>query len=419
MAGDDDKITHPFSPKSSSPTSSYDKLTPFSVTSITNNMPVKLNLEKMNYNSWSSFFKIHLGSIGLKHHIESSTASSSDKDWSRMDDLVKVWILGTCSESLQDQVVTTPGTAKDLWDHIKDLFHDNEDARAITLDNQLRFIKIGNLSINAYFSQIQSMADRLKNLGGTVQDKHLVIYALNGLDSRYKQISKIIRHTKPLPTFATTKNMLLLEESEQQGESLQEKTHVDSSTSSPTILLAPNSSNGNRTNTTHLTATNSGKGTNTQLTSFCNHFSKRTCHFGDWCKFIHDHRVRGNNNATNGNISISRLVTGHYNKPNPMQTWNNNSVSTRHVDQPGWLKSLAHLQSNSPLLPSHSALLGQQARDMSIAHQTNMLAAAQQSQLAQQASLLAQPTNPLFQTQFPSNAAGTNTPGISLKYPFL
>ncbi|GJY43126.1 hypothetical protein Tco_0431339 [Tanacetum coccineum] len=132
MAGNDDRPP--------TPPSTSDKLIPFGVTSITNNVPVKLNLEKMNYNSWSSFFKIHLGSIGLKHHIESATPSSSDKDWSRLDDLVKVWILGTCTESLQDQVATTPGTAKDLWNHIKDLFHDNEDAWAINLDNQLHHV---------------------------------------------------------------------------------------------------------------------------------------------------------------------------------------------------------------------------------------------------------------------------------------
>ncbi|GJS53267.1 hypothetical protein Tco_0626629 [Tanacetum coccineum] len=34
------------------------------------------------------------------------------------------------------------GNVEDLWDHVKELFHDNEDARAITLDNQLRSIKI-------------------------------------------------------------------------------------------------------------------------------------------------------------------------------------------------------------------------------------------------------------------------------------
>ena len=58
------------------PPTSADKLIPFS---ITNKFPIKLNLEKHNYNSWSSFFKIHLGSLGLKSHVENE-ASSSEPD---------------------------------------------------------------------------------------------------------------------------------------------------------------------------------------------------------------------------------------------------------------------------------------------------------------------------------------------------
>ncbi|GJV85675.1 hypothetical protein Tco_1525573 [Tanacetum coccineum] len=89
----------------------------------------------MNYHSWSLFFKIHLSSIGLKHHTENATYSSMDKDWSRLGDLAKVWILGTCLESLQDQVMMTSSIPKDLWDHLKELFYGDEDDWAITLDN--------------------------------------------------------------------------------------------------------------------------------------------------------------------------------------------------------------------------------------------------------------------------------------------
>ncbi|PWA98265.1 hypothetical protein CTI12_AA021030 [Artemisia annua] len=80
------------------------------------NVPIKLSLDRHNYNSWSSFLKIHLGSLGLKTHIEGTATSNTDPEWNKQDDLVKVWILGTLDESLQDQVVTTPGNAKALWD---------------------------------------------------------------------------------------------------------------------------------------------------------------------------------------------------------------------------------------------------------------------------------------------------------------
>ena len=139
------------------PTSSNDKLLPFGVASIYNNVFVKASLEKMNYNSWSSFFKIHLGNLGFKKHIEdtSSSTSTRDPDWDRLDDLIKMWIIGTCTESLQDQVVSTSSNAKALWNHLKELFHYNEDAYAINIANQLCSIKIGNLSIIDYFSKIQ------------------------------------------------------------------------------------------------------------------------------------------------------------------------------------------------------------------------------------------------------------------------
>ncbi|GJU20742.1 hypothetical protein Tco_1154084 [Tanacetum coccineum] len=128
------------------PPSSTDKIIPFS---IPNKVPIKLDLEKHNYNSWSYFSLIHLGSLGLKSHVEEDNASTN-LEWCQLDDLIKMWILGSLCDSLQEQVVTTPGNAKALWDHLKDLFHDNKDARAINLDNELRAIKIGKMTVNEY-----------------------------------------------------------------------------------------------------------------------------------------------------------------------------------------------------------------------------------------------------------------------------
>ncbi|GKE02287.1 hypothetical protein Tco_1390270 [Tanacetum coccineum] len=176
------------------PPSSTDKIIPFS---IPNKVPIKLDLEKHNYTSWSSFSLIHLGSLGLKSHVEAET-TSTNPEWCQLDDLVKMWILGSLCDSLQEQVVTTPGNAKALCDHLKDLFHDSKDARAINLDNELRSIKIGNMTVNEYCTKIKSMANRLKNLDCQVSEKNLVIYTVNGLDSRFATLVEIIRHYEPL-----------------------------------------------------------------------------------------------------------------------------------------------------------------------------------------------------------------------------
>nr|GEV13694.1 ribonuclease H-like domain-containing protein [Tanacetum cinerariifolium] len=121
------------------PSSSTNKIIPFS---IPNKVPIKLDLEKHNYNAWSSFSLIHLCSLGLKAHVESKTASTNP-EWEQLDDLIKMWILSS------------------LY-----LFHDNKDHRALNLDNELHSIKIKKMTVNEYCTKIRSMADRLKNLGG-------------------------------------------------------------------------------------------------------------------------------------------------------------------------------------------------------------------------------------------------------------
>ncbi|GKD54930.1 hybrid signal transduction histidine kinase M, partial [Tanacetum coccineum] len=152
-----------------------------------------------------------------------------------------MWILGSLWDSLQEQVVTTLGNAKALWDHLKDLFHDKKDARAINLDNELRSIKIRKITVKEYCTKIKSMENRLRNLDCEVSKKNLVIYAVNGLDSRFVTLVEIIRHRKPLPTFETVRNMLLLKESSFNDESGATNT-FKSISSSPTVLLASNSS---------------------------------------------------------------------------------------------------------------------------------------------------------------------------------
>ncbi|GKD44446.1 hypothetical protein Tco_1269091 [Tanacetum coccineum] len=180
------------------PSTSTDKLISFS---IANKVHIKLDLEKHNYNSWRSFCIIHLGSLGLKPHVEAET-SSTNPEWCKLDDLIKMWILRSLCDSLQNQFVTTPG----------------------------------KMTINEYFTKIKSMVDRLKNLGCVVSEKNLVIYAVNRLDTRFATLVEIIRHHEPLPTFETVRNMLLLKEpsiNDQSGAS----TTFESSSSSPTILM--------------------------------------------------------------------------------------------------------------------------------------------------------------------------------------
>ncbi|GKC00792.1 hypothetical protein Tco_0986928 [Tanacetum coccineum] len=74
------------------------------------------------------------------------------------------------------------------------------------------------------------MTERLKYLGVSVCDKNLVMYAVNGFGSRYMVIPRLIRHCEPLPTFETTRKMLLLEET-----TLKEQNNLHSAITDSTV----------------------------------------------------------------------------------------------------------------------------------------------------------------------------------------
>ena len=138
-----------------------------------------------------------------------------------------------------------------------------------------------------------------------------MIYAVNGLDSRFATIVKIIRHREPLPTFETVCNFLLLEEPTLL-EAVSNSSTFDSSSSSPTVLV-------------YTKAENKGTSSNTlnksqSLSQLCNHFNKGQCKFGDRCKFIHDHRNRVSLQMKQNGVNTGGHRTT-YQFPNQTQSW--------------------------------------------------------------------------------------------------
>nr|GEX37493.1 ribonuclease H-like domain-containing protein [Tanacetum cinerariifolium] len=242
----------------------------------------------MNVSTGVQESKTKMPVLGLKSHVETDTASTNP-EWCQLDDLIMMWILRFLCDSLQEQVITTPGNTKALWVHLKNIFYDNKDARAINLDNELRSIKIEKMTVNEYCTKIQAMENRLNNLDCEVSEKNMLIFVVNGLDSRFATLAKSIHHREPLPTFEMVRNMLLLKESSFNDDST--STTFEISSFSPSILMASSSSNTKGNTNTQSKSQN--------LTHLCNHFSRGTCKFGDQCKFIHDHQNMTGLNAIN------------------------------------------------------------------------------------------------------------------------
>ncbi|GKA36773.1 hypothetical protein Tco_0723338 [Tanacetum coccineum] len=193
------------------------------------------------------------------------------------------------------------------------------------------------MTVNEYCTKIKSVVDRLKNLGGVVSDKNLVIYTINGLDSRFATLVEIIRNRETFPTFEATRTMLLLKESPFHDDS-EDSTTFESSSSSPTVLMASNSSNATGT----LNKSSS-------LPQLCNHFNKGTCRFGD----LHDHRNRvglaspkNNNNQNRGRPTVS----------NSSNAWGNNTRQTS-TRQAQYRNPTAHYHNQSAYIATQPTVI--------------------------------------------------------------
>ncbi|GKB04673.1 hybrid signal transduction histidine kinase M [Tanacetum coccineum] len=141
-------------------------------------------------------FTTHCYSFGVLGFLDGTTVNTNNdaNDWKKLDSLLKVWIYGTISTSLLQTVLKKNVTAKDVWTSLKNLFHDNKDARALELQEELRSLDLGNLTIADYFKRIKVTADLLSNIDAAVDEKTLVMYAINGLGDRYDHVASITRH---------------------------------------------------------------------------------------------------------------------------------------------------------------------------------------------------------------------------------
>ncbi|XP_071712467.1 uncharacterized protein [Rutidosis leptorrhynchoides] len=134
-------------------------------------------------------------------------------EWIKVDAVVSTWIYNTISEALLERVLNSElATAHDTWVFIEQIFQDNKLSKTMELTAELRGLVMGDESVEAYFRKIDRIANHLQNLGSTVEDKDLVMYAVNGLNGKYPHAAHIIIHRHPFPDFNIVRSMLLMEE---------------------------------------------------------------------------------------------------------------------------------------------------------------------------------------------------------------
>ncbi|GKA39581.1 hybrid signal transduction histidine kinase M [Tanacetum coccineum] len=228
-----------------------DKL--MTITNISTLIPVLLDVDEMNYSSLVYFFKKHCCGFQLLEHIEgkkideaaSSTLVPPTSEGLKPDSIILSWIFTTMSKTLQQRlVVENPKTAKEAWDILAEIFSDNKRSRSTALKFELCSLRLGDLSIDAYFRKIESIATILASIGSPISTDDIVNIALDGLPEKYDHVSDIIIHREPFPDLKTVRSML--NTAEMRLKSRAHVTTLDASSSSPMVLLANSGTRNDR-----------------------------------------------------------------------------------------------------------------------------------------------------------------------------
>ncbi|GJS37220.1 hybrid signal transduction histidine kinase M [Tanacetum coccineum] len=175
----------------------------------------------------------------LKHILSEQTdkATSSNPsppfaEWLKIDSIVLSCIFMTLSKTLQQRlVVEDPHTAKEAWDLIALIFNDNKRTLAVALKVELCSLKLVDLSNDAYFCKIESIATILTSLKTPISNDDVVTVALKGLPDKYDNISGIIVHQEPFSDLKMVCCMLTAKEI--WLKSRVQATSIDSTSSSP------------------------------------------------------------------------------------------------------------------------------------------------------------------------------------------
>ncbi|GJW91786.1 WRKY family transcription factor [Tanacetum coccineum] len=212
----------------------------YSIASIKACILIPLDIDKLNYNSWSSLFIRFCHTYEVQHHLEAPLITATyviDPLHESNDSLVVMWIYSTISPKLVEMVVDDGTSAYGVWKRLKDLFHNNKDARVTQLDNEIRNMAIGSSTVTDFFQDIKSKADRLANLDSPMKDSSLVTYAVNRIRSKYPDAARVILLREKAPTFDELRSMMLLEENDMSHPSVSQSI-LHNTSSSATVLVA-------------------------------------------------------------------------------------------------------------------------------------------------------------------------------------
>ncbi|XP_057426202.1 uncharacterized protein LOC130719600 [Lotus japonicus] len=153
------------------------------VTIIKNNIPFKLEIDKDHYAMWAELFETHAHATQVLHHIipqadmePHARTDASYARWATLDSTIKQWIYSTISFDLLATVMEKGSTAMATWNRIASMFEDNQNSRAVALDQDFISTRMEDFpNVSAYCQRLKHIFDQLRNVGAPVSDHRLVL----------------------------------------------------------------------------------------------------------------------------------------------------------------------------------------------------------------------------------------------------
>ncbi|XP_060195093.1 uncharacterized protein LOC132624310 [Lycium barbarum] len=191
------------------------------VSNIKNHIFITLQMENVQYGTWAKLFKIHAKSYRVLHHIippesgkEKVPKTNAEKElWLTLNATVLQWIYATISTDLLHTILEPDSTAMETWNRLRDIFQDNKNSRAVTLEHEFSHTNMEDFpNASAYCQRLKILYDQLKNVGASVSNNRLVLQMVAGLTDAYKEVGTLIRQGNPLPLLYQARSTLILEE---------------------------------------------------------------------------------------------------------------------------------------------------------------------------------------------------------------
>ena len=172
-------------------------------------LPIKLT--STNFPSWRCQFNSILLGYNLSGFINGSfscpAAFISNPDstttppemisnpayehWIRQDQLLLHGIISSTTESVVPFIASAQ-TSKQAWEKLQSLYANKSRSRMMNLKEKLTKPK-GTRTISEFLQSLRSTADELALINSLVNEDDLVIHALNGIGSEFKEISAALK----------------------------------------------------------------------------------------------------------------------------------------------------------------------------------------------------------------------------------